>query len=106
MRWALFHQWPTSGAIQVRDLVVRYAPDLPPVLNHLTFDVSPGEKVGVVGRTGAGKSTLSLALLRYVEPSGGSITIDGLDVCDMGLEDLRQRITIIPQDSLLFKGTV
>ena len=106
VRWALFHQWPTSGAIQVRDLVVRYAPDLPPVLNHLTFDVSPGEKIGVVGRTGAGKSTLSLALLRYVEPSGGSITIDGLDVCDMGLEDLRQRITIIPQDPWLFKGTV
>src|SRR3954451_6848790 len=79
---------------------------LAPVLNQLTFTVSPGEKVGVVGRTGAGKSTLSLALLRYVEPSGGTITIDGLDVCDMGLEDVRRRITIIPQDPLLFKGTV
>jgi len=98
--------WPTSGAIQVRNLVVRYTPNLPPVLNQLTFSVSPGEKVGVVGRTGAGKSTLSLALLRYVEPSGGTITIDGLDVCDMGLEDVRRCITIIPQDPLLFKGTV
>jgi ABC-type multidrug transport system fused ATPase/permease subunit len=90
----------------VRDLVVGYAPDLPPVLNHLTFDVAPGEKVGVVGRTGAGKSTLGLTLLRYVEPLSGTITIDGLDVCDMGLEDLRRRLTIIPQDPLLFKGTV
>jgi ABC-type multidrug transport system fused ATPase/permease subunit len=106
MDGGLLWQWPTSGAIEVRDLEVRYARDLPPVLNGVSFAVGPGEKVGVVGRTGAGKSTLSLALLRYVEPSSGAITIDGLDVCEMGLEDLRRRLTIIPQDPWLFKGTV
>jgi ABC-type multidrug transport system fused ATPase/permease subunit len=99
-------QWPTSGAIEVRDLEVRYAHDLPPVLHGVTFAVAPGEKVGVVGRTGAGKSTLSLTLLRYVEPWRGVITIDGLDVCEMGLEDVRRRLTIIPQDPWLFKGTI
>ena len=118
-------QWPTGGSIQVNHLVVRYAPDLPAVLDDISFSVNPGEKIGIVGRTGqpehtmkhhdrhscgcwtgAGKSTLSLALLRYVEPESGSIVIDGLEATTMGLQDLRERMTILPQDPLLFRGTV
>lgn len=81
----------------MKDLVVRYAPDLDPVLKGLTFSVKPREKIGVVGRTGSGKSTLALSFFRFVEPSEGNIVIDGIDVCDIGTEDLRSNLTIIPQ---------
>lgn len=98
--------WPTSGTIEVDDLVVSYAPDLPPVLKGLTFSVGNNERVGVVGRTGAGKSSLTLALFRFLEARSGTVHIDGLDISTIKLHDLRSRLAIIPQDPVLFSGTV
>ncbi|KAJ3359817.1 hypothetical protein HDU91_004794 [Kappamyces sp. JEL0680] len=98
--------WPHQGAIQVRDLSMRYAQDLPDVLKKVNFQVLPHEKVAVVGRTGAGKSTLSLAFFRIIPFSSGSITIDGVNISSIGLHDLRSKITIIPQDPVLFAGTL
>ncbi|KAF5366950.1 hypothetical protein D9757_010850 [Collybiopsis confluens] len=99
--------WPSdSGGIFVNDLSVKYAPNLPPALRNLTFSIKPSEKLGVVGRTGSGKSTLALSLLRTIEPAGGRITIDGLDISTIGLEDLRTRITIVSQDVAIFNGTL
>jgi ABC-type multidrug transport system fused ATPase/permease subunit len=98
--------WPTQGRLEVHDLVVGYAPDLPPVLKGVTFNVAPNERIGVVGRTGAGKSSLTLALFRFLEARQGSIHIDGLDVSKMKLNALRSRLAIIPQDPVLFSGTV
>ncbi|KAF5323393.1 hypothetical protein D9611_005605 [Ephemerocybe angulata] len=98
--------WPSnSGSLEVDSLEVKYAPHLPPVLKNLSFSVRPGEKIGVVGRTGSGKSTLALSLLRMIEPTSGSIIIDGLDISKLGLEDLRTRVTIVSQDVSLFSGT-
>ncbi|CAG8909403.1 unnamed protein product [Penicillium egyptiacum] len=98
--------WPTEGHLEVHDLVVGYAPDLPPVLNGLSFSVEKNQRVGVVGRTGAGKSSLTLALFRFLEARSGQIFIDGLDVSKIKLHDLRSRLAIIPQDPVLFSGTV
>lgn len=98
--------WPTEGRLEVHDLVVGYAPDLPPVLNGLSFTVEKNQRVGVVGRTGAGKSSLTLALFRFLEAREGQIYIDGLDVSKIKLHDLRSRLAIIPQDPVLFSGTV
>ncbi|CAG8435018.1 7255_t:CDS:10 [Diversispora eburnea] len=98
--------WPHSGAITVQDLQIRYAPDLEPVLHHISFSVNGQEKVGIVGRTGSGKSTIALSLFRFIEPSEGKIFIDGIDVSTIGVEDLRSRITIIPQDPILFTGSI
>ncbi|KAK4511114.1 uncharacterized protein ATC70_012325 [Mucor velutinosus] len=99
-------RWPTQGAIEVRDLEVRYAADLDPVIRDLSFSVKPSEKIGIVGRTGSGKSTLALSFFRFVEASAGSIIIDGIDIKDLGTEDLRSNLTIIPQDPTLFSGTL
>jgi ABC-type multidrug transport system fused ATPase/permease subunit len=98
--------WPTEGKLEVEDLVVGYAPDLPPVLKGLSFTVEQNERVGVVGRTGAGKSSLTLALFRFLEPREGRIMIDGIDVSKIKLYDLRSRLAIIPQDPVLFSGTI
>ncbi|KIX98535.1 uncharacterized protein Z520_05836 [Fonsecaea multimorphosa CBS 102226] len=98
--------WPTEGNLEVNDLVVGYAPDLPPVLKGLTFKVTKNQRVGVVGRTGAGKSSLTLALFRFLEARSGSIYIDGIDISKIKLYDLRSRLAIIPQDPVLFSGTV
>ncbi|KAL2270974.1 hypothetical protein VTJ83DRAFT_345 [Remersonia thermophila] len=98
--------WPTAGRIEVHDLVVSYAPDLPPVLKGLTFSVNSRERIGVVGRTGAGKSSLTLALFRFLEARSGSIHIDGIDISTIKLHDLRSRLAIIPQDPVLFSGTI
>lgn len=98
--------WPTRGEIEVDDLVVSYAKDLAPVLKNLTFNVRPNERVGVVGRTGAGKSSLTLALFRFLDAQSGSIIIDGIDISKIKLYDLRSRLAIIPQDPVLFSGTV
>ncbi|KAI1138221.1 putative ATP-binding cassette transporter protein [Hypoxylon sp. FL0543] len=98
--------WPTEGRVEVNDLVVSYAKDLPPVLKGLSFTVDRNERVGVVGRTGAGKSSLTLALFRFLEARSGSICIDGLDISKINLHDLRSRLAIIPQDPVLFSGTV
>ncbi|CAG8489136.1 4720_t:CDS:10, partial [Dentiscutata heterogama] len=98
--------WPHSGAIVVQNLEVKYASDLEPVLHHISFNVEGQEKIGLVGRTGSGKSTIALALFRFVEPSDGRILVDELDISSVGVEDLRSRITIIPQDPILFTGTI
>ena len=91
--------WPTRGEIEVEKLVVRYAPDLPPVLKDVGFTVRQHERVGIVGRTGSGKSTLTLSLFRFLEPSSGAIYIDGLDISKIALQELRSRLAIIPQVS-------
>ncbi|CAG8847868.1 406_t:CDS:2, partial [Gigaspora margarita] len=98
--------WPHSGAITVQNLEVRYALDLEPVLHHISFNVNGQEKIGLVGRTGSGKSTIALSLFRFVEPSDGKILVDEIDISSVGVEDLRSRITIIPQDPILFTGTI
>ncbi|KAL6915681.1 hypothetical protein FSST1_007176 [Fusarium sambucinum] len=98
--------WPASGNVEVKDLEVAYAPDLPPVLKGLSFKISHGERVGVVGRTGAGKSSMTLALFRFLEARSGSIAIDGVDISKLKLTDLRSNMSIIPQHPVLFSGTV
>ncbi len=98
--------WPTEGHLQVEGLVAGYAPDLPPVLKGLSFSITKNQRVGVVGRTGAGKSSLTLALFRFLEAREGNIIIDGIDVSRIKLQQLRGRLAIIPQDPVLFSGTV
>lgn len=98
--------WPERGEISVRDVSLRYAPELPRVIKNVTFDVEPNSKIGIVGRTGAGKSTIITAFFRFLDPETGSITIDGVDISKIGLRNLRQAITIIPQDPTLFTGTI
>ena len=99
-------RWPTEGRLQVEGLVAGYAPDLPPVLKGLSFEVTSNQRIGVIGRTGAGKSSLTLALFRFLEAREGKIVIDGIDISKMRLHDLRSRLAIIPQDPVLFSGTV
>ncbi|KAJ7593413.1 ABC protein [Mycena floridula] len=98
-------EWPTHGAISFKEVSMTYRPGLPNVLHGVSMDIKGGEKIGVVGRTGAGKSSLVLTLLRIVEFSG-SVVIDGVDISKIGLKDLRSKISIIPQDPTLFSGTV
>jgi ABC-type multidrug transport system fused ATPase/permease subunit len=98
--------WPANGNVDVKGLVVRYRPELPPVLKGVTFRIRAQEKVGICGRTGCGKSTLMLALYRIVEPSGGTVVIDGVDICSIGLFDLRSKLSLVPQDPVIFTGTV
>lgn len=90
----------------MRDLEIKYSAELDPVLKGLSFSIKPKEKIGVVGRTGSGKSTLALSFFRFVEASRGSIVIDNLDIKDLGTEDLRSKLTIIPQDPTLFSGSL
>ncbi|KAL6447242.1 hypothetical protein ACFW04_001485 [Cataglyphis niger] len=99
-------EWPTNGRVDFKDFKVRYREGLDLVLNGLTFSVFGGEKIGIVGRTGAGKSSMTLALFRIIEAAHGKILIDGIDISKMGLHDLRSRLTIIPQDPVLFSGTL
>ncbi|KAL4862342.1 hypothetical protein BDV12DRAFT_207304 [Aspergillus spectabilis] len=98
--------WPTRGELEVTDLTVSYAPSLPPVLRNLAFCIKPGERVGVVGRTGAGKSSLAMTLLRCLEIRSGTIHIDGVDISNVKLHDLRSRVGMISQDPIVFAGTV
>ncbi|KAI8817409.1 P-loop containing nucleoside triphosphate hydrolase protein [Fimicolochytrium jonesii] len=100
-------EWPTVGAIAFKNLELRY-PSRPDhaVLRDLSLTIKPGEKIGIIGRTGSGKSTLLTALFRLVEPSKGSIVIDGRDIADLGLRTLRKGIQIIPQEPVLFQGTI
>ncbi|XP_061342019.1 ABC transporter C family member 10-like [Gastrolobium bilobum] len=98
--------WPFAGKVEIHDLQIRYRPDTPLVLRGITCTFEGGHKIGVVGRTGSGKSTLIGALFRLVEPAGGRIIVDGIDISSIGLHDLRSRIGIIPQDPTLFNGTV
>nr|GAT54702.1 multidrug resistance-associated ABC transporter protein [Mycena chlorophos] len=100
--------WPHEGRIEVESLGVRYAEDLPPVLHDLSFTIRPGEKIGIIGRTGSGKTTLGLSFLRFVPSSltTGRILIDGVDIGSIGLRDLRRGLTIIPQDPTILSGTI
>nr|VWO99753.1 Phosphate:H symporter (Phosphate:H symporter, variant) [Ganoderma boninense] len=98
--------WPADGQIELRDVVLKYRPELPAVLRGMTMSVKAGEKIGIVGRTGAGKSSIMTALYRLVELTEGSIAIDGVDISSIGLDDLRNGLAIIPQDPLLFSGTL
>ncbi|XP_076446983.1 multidrug resistance-associated protein 1-like [Babylonia areolata] len=98
--------WPPRGKVEFRDFHTRYRPGLELVLKGVTCHIQGGEKIGIVGRTGAGKSSLSLALFRLIEAAGGAILIDGVDIADLGLHDLRSRLTILPQDPVLFLGSL
>lgn len=98
--------WPEVGAIEIKNLEIRYRPDLPLVLRDVTFSVEGGQKIGVVGRTGSGKSTLIQVLFRIIEPLQGTVFIDGINICEIGLNDLRRQLSIIPQDPILFEGTI
>ena len=98
--------WPEKGEIVFDNVQMRYRAGLPLVLRGLTMHVKPGERIGIVGRTGAGKSSIMSTLFRLVELSGGSVTIDGVDISKIGLNDLRSKLAIIPQDPTLFRGTV
>ncbi|EFI27939.1 ABC protein [Coprinopsis cinerea okayama7 len=97
--------WPERGAIEFKDVFMRYRPGLPTVLHGISMSIRGGEKIGVVGRTGAGKSSLIMALMRIVEYSG-AITIDGIDISTLGIQTLRSKISIIPQEPTIFSGTV
>ncbi|KAF3505437.1 hypothetical protein F2Q69_00040642 [Brassica cretica] len=98
--------WPENGAIEINNLKVRYGENLPTVLHGINCVFPGGKKIGIVGRTGSGKSTLIQALFRLIEPYAGQIIIDGIDISSIGLHDLRGRLSIIPQDPTLFEGTI
>lgn len=93
--------WPTNGAIVFENFSVRYRKELSFALKDLSFKIEGGERIGIVGRTGAGKSTLSLVLFRLLEQCEGRILIDGVDISTIGLHDLRKNLTIIPQVGIL-----
>jgi ABC-type multidrug transport system fused ATPase/permease subunit len=97
--------WPSAGNIEFRQLTLRYRPELPPVLERVSLHIKAGESIGIVGRTGAGKSTLMQTLFRIVEPPVGTVFVDDIDITTLPLETLRSRIAIIPQDPILFSGT-
>ncbi|KAI6071753.1 multidrug resistance-associated protein 7 [Aix galericulata] len=98
--------WPSRGLVEFRHVVLAYRAGLPNALDGVSFTAYPGEKVGVVGRTGSGKSTLFLALFRMLELKAGRILLDGVDSRLVGLEELRSRLAIIPQDPFLFSGSI
>ncbi|KAL8557357.1 hypothetical protein ACS0TY_004697 [Phlomoides rotata] len=98
--------WPSEGKVEIQDLQIRYRPNSPLVLRGVSCTFEGGDKIGIVGRTGSGKTTLIGALFRLVEPAGGRIVVDGIDISRIGLHDLRSRLGIIPQDPTLFTGTV
>lgn len=100
------HSWPTDGTIHFKDYSTRYRENLDPVLKNITLDIKPAEKVGIVGRTGAGKSSLTLALFRIIEPINGNVDIDNINTSSIGLFDLRSQLNIIPQDAHAFEGSV
>ncbi|KAJ1718679.1 hypothetical protein LPJ61_006517, partial [Coemansia biformis] len=98
--------WPQAGKIEFRDFTLHYREDLPPALEGINLAINPGEKIGIVGRTGAGKSTLAKSLFRLVHgTTSGSILVDGQDINAMGIGDLRPRLGIIPQESTMFPGS-
>ena len=98
--------WPQNGEIEFKDFSVRYRPGLDKVLKKINFHIQPGEKVGVCGRTGSGKSTICLCLFRILEAAEGQIFIDNIDISKIGLDLLRSNLTIIPQDPCLMEGTL
>ncbi|KDO34405.1 hypothetical protein SPRG_19137 [Saprolegnia parasitica CBS 223.65] len=103
---ATAHDWPTTGHITFRNMSFRYKEHDALVLKDVNVDIASGEKIGIVGRTGAGKSSLTMALFRINELASGSISIDGVDIKSVGVKTLRSAIAIIPQNPVLFKGTL
>ena len=100
------NNWPSEGIIKFHNYYVKYRPNTEIVLKNLNFEIKSKEKIGIVGRTGSGKSTICLCLFRILEPLEGTIYIDNVDIRNIGLDILRKNITIIPQDSCLFEGTL
>lgn len=98
--------WPSAGCIQIKNFGLRYRQDLDMAIHDVSISITGGEKVGIVGRTGAGKSSLTIGLFRIIEAAEGQILIDGVDISQLGLHQLRSRITIIPQDPVLFSGSL
>lgn len=98
--------WPGQGVVDFNNYSARYRAGLDLVLKNIDLHIKSHEKIGVVGRTGAGKSSLTLALFRIIEPDAGNISIDDLNTSTIGLLDLRGRLAIIPQDAALFEGTI
>ncbi|XP_018496938.2 multidrug resistance-associated protein 1 [Galendromus occidentalis] len=100
------HGWPSRGAVEFENYSTRYREDLPCVVRDISLKINAGEKVGICGRTGAGKSSLTLALFRIIEACQGRIIIDDIAIADIGVHDLRKKLSIIPQDPILFSGTL
>ncbi|KZT57684.1 hypothetical protein CALCODRAFT_273206 [Calocera cornea HHB12733] len=102
--------WPSNSDsdhfVSVEKLEIAYAPELEPVLHDISFTLKAREKIGLLGRTGSGKSTLAMSFLRFIDPRKGQIVVDGIAITTIGLQDLRSRITFIPQDAVLFSGTI
>lgn len=98
--------WPKQGAIKFENVSMKYRPTLEPSVRNLNFEIQAGMKVGVVGRTGAGKSSILQILFRLVDPSEGSVFIDGVDLKNVGLHLLRKNIAYIPQTPFLIQGTI
>uniref|UniRef100_A0AAA9T645 ATP binding cassette subfamily C member 10 n=1 Tax=Bos taurus TaxID=9913 RepID=A0AAA9T645_BOVIN len=98
--------WLSQGSVEFQNVVLVYRPGLPNALDGVTFRVQPGEKLGIVGRTGSGKSSLLLVLFRLLEPSSGRVLLDGMDTSQLELAELRSQLAIIPQEPFLFSGTV
>jgi ABC-type multidrug transport system fused ATPase/permease subunit len=104
--YPLDKEWPKNGKIEFENYSTTYKEGLEPVLKEINVTIQPGEKVAIVGRTGAGKSSLTLALFRILESMKGKVVIDDVDISQIGLLDLRTRLTILPQDSIVFNGTI
>lgn len=98
--------WPSGGQIVIRNASLRYRPSLPLALDNVSLEIRKRERVGICGRTGSGKSTLTLALFRMVELASGSIELDGRNIAELGLQTLRRALTIIPQDPVMFTGSI
>jgi ABC-type multidrug transport system fused ATPase/permease subunit len=98
--------WPTRGRLEVKGLTISYDPAKPPALKEVSFAVGAGERIGIVGRTGAGKTTLAYSFLRFIEPTSGKIRIDGVDISKLSLDEIRSNVMLIPQDPFLFSGTL
>ena len=105
-RDSLPSDWPSSGRLEIDQVSAKYRPNLPDAVKDLNLILNSGEKLGICGRTGAGKSTLASVILRIIETTNGEIRLDRVDTKKIGLQDLRSKITIVPQDSVLFSGTV
>lgn len=103
----LAEQWPEQATIKIKNFSLKYRAELPLVLKNINFEIRDREKIGIVGRTGAGKSSMIQALFRICEPEAGSVyEIGGCDALQLGLHSLRQHISVIPQTPFLFKGTI